>query len=367
MVCKIKKIKKNKALPMNELRSKLHLNETVKKLNIFKEKYLNSEHFQLWIKKTEEAKNKYHQILKESNFKDGGNLNTDNLKEMFSLLRNYSSNRSLSRLIYEENSIELFNQKLRNLYYGEDLISKRINDFLTLSKIGEQSLSQFLVIFDDERFPLSTDQSRKTLNLDTDIEEDAKNIALERFKIDNPSQVSSRTLSYLTYNTIYEEIKVILDLEKFDWINKFLWKYGKEVEEKDEDEDEEAFITLGLEKDLRRFLALNPHVLEKGLVLVENGEEYETHGVGRIDLLFKDKNDNFVVVELKRKKTGDPVVGQILRYIGWVIENLGENVRGMIVIGERYDKLDYSLKPIEHLVQLKYYQVKFEISDNYHE
>ena len=222
---------------------------------------------------------------------------------------------------------------------------------------------KFLVIFDDKKFPLSTDQNRKVLNLDTEIEENAKNIALKKFSIDNPSQFSSRTLSYLTYMIIYEEIKEILDLEKFDWINKFLWKYGKEFEEEDE---EEKFITLGLEKDLRKFLALNPHVLEEGLVLVENGEEYDIPGVGRIDLLFKDKNNNFVVVELKRKKTGDSVVGQILRYIGWVQENLGKDVRGIIIIGEPYDKLDYALRPIEHLVQLKYYRVKFEISDTYY-
>ncbi|MHA2009716.1 MAG: hypothetical protein ACXADW_05965 [Candidatus Hodarchaeales archaeon] len=30
-------------------------------------------------------------------------------------------------------------------------------------------------------------------------------------------------------------------------------------------------------------------------------------------MLFKDKEKNYVVVELKRKKTGDAVVGQILR------------------------------------------------------
>ncbi len=277
-------------------------------------------------------------------------------------MKRYSANRSLSRLLYEENGIDLFNQKLHNLYYGESTLPFRLNEFLTLRKIGEQSLSQFLVIFDDIKFPLITDQTRKVLNLDTDVEEDAKTLALSRFKIESPNQLSSRTLSYLTYMIIYEEIKEILGIEKLDWINKFLWNYGKEVGEM---EEEEAFITLGLEKDLRRFLALNPHVLEKGLELIENGEEYDTHEVGRIDLLFKDKNNNFVVIELKRKKTGDAVVGQILRYIGWVSGNLGESVRGIIIIGEPYDKLDYALKPIEHLVQLKYYRVNFEISDSY--
>ena len=347
---------------MNQLRSKLELNDVVKNLIILKEKYLNSEHFQLWNNNSEEAKQKYHQILKESDFRNGGELTADKLDEMFRLLKKYSSNRSLSRLIYEENGIKVFNDKLRNLYYGAESLSKRINDFLSLGKIGEQSLSQFLVIFDDKKFPLITDQNRKVLNLDTNIEEEAKNTAIEKFNIKNPNLFSSRTISYLTYMIIHDAIKDILKLETFDWINKFLWKFGSETEEEGE---EETFITLGLEKDLRKFLALNPHVLEEGLVLVENGEEYDTIEVGKIDLLFKDKNDNYVVVELKRRKTGDPVVGQILRYIGWVQENLGDNVRGIIVIGEPYEKLDYAIKPIKHLVRLKYYRVKFEISDTF--
>jgi len=65
------------------------------------------------------------------------------------------------------------------------------------------------------------------------------------------------------------------------------------------------YSTLGLEKDLRRFLASNPDSIEKGLVLVEDGEEYDTHEVGIIDLLLKDSSGTLVVVELKRRKTGD--------------------------------------------------------------
>lgn len=349
---------------MDPLKAKLQLNQAVKSLFISKEKNINSENFQIWIKNSEEARVRYHQLLAESNFRNEKNFSAENLDEVFRLLKKYSSNRSLSRLLYEENGIEQFNRKLHNLYYGEAALPLRINEFLTLGKIGEQSLSQFLVIFDDTKFPLITDQNRKVLNLDTVIEEDAKNIVLGEFSIGEdiaPNRLSSRTLSYLTYMLIYEKIKEILGIEKFDWINKFLWNYGREYEE----EEEETFITLGLEKDLRKFLTLNPHVLEKGLELVENGEEYDTHEVGRIDLLFKDKNKNFVVVELKRRKTGDSVVGQILRYMGWVRENLGENVRGIIVIGEPYDKLDYALKPIEQIVQLKYYRVKFEISESH--
>jgi len=159
---------------MNQLKEELNSNDVVKNLVVFKEKYINSDNFQFWIKNCEEAKVRYHEILTESNFKDGGTLTAENLNEMFRLLKRYSANRSLSRLIYEENGIEVFNNKLRNLYYGEATLPKRIDEFLILGKIGGQSLSQFLVIFDDKQFPLITYQNRKVLNLDTDIEEIAK-------------------------------------------------------------------------------------------------------------------------------------------------------------------------------------------------
>lgn len=347
---------------MTDLIEKLKINETIKELIRLKEKFLKSEDFQRWVKYSDEAKLRYKQILNDTDFKEKRELIDTNLDELFRLMKKLSSNRSLSKLIYEENTLNKFNKTLWELYYGDDPLPKRIDAFLKLSKIGEQSLSQFLVMYDDTQFPISTDQTQKILNLDTEIEEEAKNLAIRKYNIENPNEISSRTLSYLTYMIIYGEIKNILDLKKIDEVNKLLWKYRLEL---GEETDEDFFATLGLEKDLRKFLASNPELIEKGFVLVEKGEEYETHEIGRIDLLLKDSSDTYVVVELKRRKTGDQVVGQILRYIGWVQDNLSPNVRGIIIIGEPYEKLDYALKPIENIVQLKYYRVKFEITDTF--
>lgn len=347
---------------MKNLIEKLKLNETIKNLINLKEKFLKSDHFQGWIKSSEDAKFRYQEILNESGFKEKRVLTNENYDEMFRLMKKLSSNRSLSKLIYEENGINEINKKLWDLYYGEESLPKRINSFINLSKIGEQTVSQFLVMFDDKKFPINSDQNQKILNIDTEIEEEAKKLAIAKYNIDNPNEISSRTLSYLTYMIIYEEINKILGLEKTDEINKLLWKYGVEL---GEELDEDFYITLGLEADLRKSLASNPEQIEKGLVLVENGEEYDTHEVGRIDLLLKDNSGAYVVVELKRRRTGDQVVGQILRYIGWVKDNLSPNVRGIIIVGEPYERLDYALKPIEGFIQLKYYRVKFEITDKF--
>lgn len=58
-------------------------------------------------------------------------------------------------------------------------------------------------------------------------------------------------------------------------------------------------------------------------------------------------------------------MGQILRYLGWVEKNLDSKARGIIIVNEPDDRLDYALAsaPIEKLIDLKYYKVNFEVRD----
>ncbi len=62
-------------------------------------------------------------------------------------------------------------------------------------------------------------------------------------------------------------------------------------------------------------------------------------GVGKTDLICRDKNENFVVLELKANRSSDVVVGQILRYMGYIRENMAEEkkVKG-IIITPSYDE-----------------------------
>ena len=136
------------------------------------------------------------------------------------------------------------------------------------------------------------------------------------------------------------------------------------AEEFEEEEDIEIPpSSVSLEKDLINCLASDPSQIEKGLELKE--KEYDTRNVGRIDLLCTDKNRDFVVVETKKGKESDKVVGQIQRYMGWINRNLaknGENVRGIIIVNEFDEGLDYAVSVNEN-IQLKYYEVKFVVRD----
>ncbi len=88
--------------------------------------------------------------------------------------------------------------------------------------------------------------------------------------------------------------------------------------------------------------------------------------MGYIDLLAKDKHGGFVVIELKKGRKDDEVIGQVLRYMGWVRQSLckqGEEVRGLVVVGERDQKLSLALKEIGSKVNAMVYQVSFKLQN----
>jgi tetratricopeptide (TPR) repeat protein len=78
-----------------------------------------------------------------------------------------------------------------------------------------------------------------------------------------------------------------------------------------------------------------------------HGKQYPIHGIGRIDLLTVNTESNdLYVIELKRGKGDDEIVGQVSRYMGWVRENLakdGQNVYGIICTAQASDKLKYAV------------------------
>jgi RecB family endonuclease NucS len=70
--------------------------------------------------------------------------------------------------------------------------------------------------------------------------------------------------------------------------------------------------------------------------------------VGIIDILAVDEKGNFVIIEIKRQAT-DKTIGQILRYMGWIQEELckdGQKVSGLIVAERKDIQLEFALKVI---------------------
>jgi restriction system protein len=132
-------------------------------------------------------------------------------------------------------------------------------------------------------------------------------------------------------------------------------------------EDPYAF---SLEKHLEDFLVANWEQTELGKtwdIYTEEGEkvgqQYPTD-VGPIDLLAisKDKK-KLLVIELKRGRASDVVVGQILRYIGYVQDQLcdvGQTVQGVIIALEDDPKLRRALMPVP-FIEFYRYQMSFKL------
>jgi restriction system protein len=136
------------------------------------------------------------------------------------------------------------------------------------------------------------------------------------------------------------------------------------------DETVEDPSVFALEKHLEDFLVHNwPHTIfgqdydifkDEGELV---GQQYPSD-TGPIDILAisKDKRE-LLVVELKKGRASDVVVGQIQRYMGYVLEELAEDdqtIRGVIIALEDDLRLRRALKVASN-IDFYRYQVSFKL------
>ena len=108
-----------------------------------------------------------------------------------------------------------------------------------------------------------------------------------------------------------------------------------------------------LEAHLEEFLVGNWKSIDWGRPLeIWNGPDGESGHqlvtpVGRLDFLCSDRSANaLIVVELKRGRPSDKVVGQVARYIGYVRTHLakpGQPVEGLIIAHDADEPLLYAV------------------------
>jgi len=206
--------------------------------------------------------------------------------------------------------------------------------------------------------------------------------ALEYFEL-LPSfeQGASFADRYIAVNAVLNRLAHEHNLSLLELDEVFGWFVPGEEGLEDHDDDGpvqiegemiESVQRFGLEKFLSDFLVYNwekTSIGQRYELYEEDGDlaqEYLTP-IGRIDLLARDRdNADWVVIELKRGRSSDVVVGQLLRYMGWAQENLaseGEVVRGIVIAGDTDDRLRYALKPLTDKVTLLTYTVQFDVQE----
>ena len=103
--------------------------------------------------------------------------------------------------------------------------------------------------------------------------------------------------------------------------------------------------------------------LKKYEIEGQSGRQFPV-GFWSIDFLCTDEQSgDFVVLELKRGQTSDSTVGQLLRYVAYVKENIakpGQSVKGLIVAKEIDDALRYAIKDVPS-IKILTYRVDFKL------
>ena len=136
------------------------------------------------------------------------------------------------------------------------------------------------------------------------------------------------------------------------------------------DETVEDPSSFALEKHLEDFLIANwqsTELSQRYDIFTEDGEligqQYPTE-TGPIDILTisKDRKE-LLVIELKKGRASDAVVGQIQRYMGYILSEVAEpnqTVRGCIIALEDDVRIRYALK-VNPSIDFYRYQVSFKL------
>jgi len=155
-----------------------------------------------------------------------------------------------------------------------------------------------------------------------------------------------------------------------DEIERFISNTPKSVLVVTDDTVQDPFA-FAMERHLEVFLVQNwPHTtLGKEYDIYEDedkrpGQQFPTD-TGQIDILAisKDKK-NLLVVELKRGRASDVVVGQVLRYMGYVKEELAENgqqVKGVIIALDDDQRIRRALAVTPN-IEFYRYEISFKLS-----
>lgn len=166
-------------------------------------------------------------------------------------------------------------------------------------------------------------------------------------------------------------IGTVSDISAYrDEIEGFLGTQSGPVVQVKGDPEVEDPVAFAMEKHLEAFLVANwgSTPLSKDFDIFKEegeivGQQYPTD-TGPIDILAVSKDRKRVlVVELKRGRASDVVVGQVLRYMGFIKAQVAEadqSVEGVVIALEDDPKLKYALMSVPTVTFYRY-QVSFKL------
>ena len=137
-----------------------------------------------------------------------------------------------------------------------------------------------------------------------------------------------------------------------------------------DEENKSINSTFALEKHLEEFIVDNWNNISLGKNYYRYEKEVEGKrkkfrtDTGEIDIFAKSKDEKeFLIIELKKGRASDKVIGQIQNYIGFVKEELannGEIVKGIIIALEDDQRIRRALK-VTNNIEFYRYKINFNL------
>ena len=227
-------------------------------------------------------------------------------------------------------------------------LSKEINGF----KTGRTVIPKLLSIYYSDTFlPIFNDQDHflsKLLIGGLDTENTGLDLYLEyNFKL----LIVKRKLEEITKKSFenFEFARLLYHAfpkEQVDVVDGPLVKAESPLEEQKFEALEVQHYQSLLHRNMTRLFPKLKYFDEEEQIR-KNGQ-YDTQTVGIMDMLCIDEYGDFLIIEIKRQGT-DKTIGQILRYMGWTMEELckdGQKVKGLIVAERKDIQLEFALKVI---------------------
>ena len=353
-------------------------------IKILIDKFVSSEDAKVWIKQRQDDSKRWKGWIDPDKV---GTLSDDELKNKFLEYFNEGAGRHPFNAVYRDRivrDITKFKETINFLIDESIPVKKRLNKVLNadgryhIEGIGKGLATSILMDLNPQKYA--------TWNNKTNMGLEALGLTPQFTRGDDWGTRYEKVIEVITHikslklELSFLEVDHFLHIVSAEERGKEAVKAlieGREVssavsQAMDQISRERESMEFAMEKYLEEFIERNFNKIDFGAKLElyqdeENtGRQYPTP-IGNIDLLALDKHKKeFVVMELKKGRSSDVVVGQILRYMGWVKEHLATNdyndynVRGVIIVKEKDDRLEYALKIIPN-AHLFLYNVSFEL------
>ena len=339
-------------------------------IKLLLDKFVSSESAQTWRNQRREDNKRWKEWIDPEKIET---LSNEELKQQFLEYFNEGAGRHPFNAVYRDRIVRDINRFRKTMPYLLDEtipINKRLDEVLKhdgkyhIEGVGKGLATSFLMDLDPEKYA--------TWNNKIDMGLGALGVKPTFERGESWGSRYQKVLKVLTHIKSLKPVLNFLDVDHFLHIVSAEEEGIEAVKAVAEEQisDERAKMEFAMEKYLEEFIEANFERISFGMDLElyqdeeSSGRQYPT-AIGNIDLLARHKKTKeFVVIELKKGRSSDAVVGQILRYMGWVKENLAtdqETVRGIIIVKEKDEKIEYAIKMIPN-ISLFIYNVSFELS-----